>query len=86
MRSYILNRGWIDKTERRVPTYKEITSKPGRKAVEDSDGAQSQAEDGNAGSGDEESTFEEAADHFEEDYHFRFQEPCAGLLSSAPLC
>lgn len=91
--SYILNRGWIDKSERRVPTYKEVTSKSkSSKREKDRDKAASPAssddedeqdEDAAAADDDEDATFEEAAEHFEEDYQFRFQEPYVPLSPSA---
>lgn len=78
--SYILNRGWIDKSARRMPTYKEITgSKKGK--------GKSEADSDSEGSDDDdeaqevkhqpldEDDFDEVADRFESSYNFRFEEP-----------
>ncbi|KZV91710.1 hypothetical protein EXIGLDRAFT_836921 [Exidia glandulosa HHB12029] len=85
---YILNRGWIDKSERHVPTYKEVTSRSSkkRKADEDSNSAESNSDSdaGGVGDIDEESVFEEAVEHFEEDYQYRYQEPGAATINVHP--
>ena len=79
--SYILNRGWIDKTERRLPTYKEITAKDkGKsKAVLDDDMSENETEDEKGGSNNEfiedEDDFDDVADYFESTYNFRYEEP-----------
>jgi protein KRI1 len=75
--SYILNRGWIDRTANRIPTYHEVTSTK--------DKAKPSAESGDDGSGDppgnvigndlDEYDFEEIVDRFESSYNFRFEEP-----------
>lgn len=75
--SYILNRGWIDKTARRLPTYKEITGNEKVKAGSESEDDESDDEaegDGAEGLMDEDE-FDDMADAFESSYNFRFEEP-----------
>jgi protein KRI1 len=68
--SYILNRGWIDRSSGRVPTYKEVVS---TSAVSNED---EKSDDDQAPAGDEEDEdFEDVVDHFESSYNFRFEEP-----------
>ena len=84
-RSYILNRGWIDKSARRLPTYKEITgSKKGKGKSEagsdtEASGSESDEDRHSAGGGPDasldEDDFDEVADRFESSYNFRFEEP-----------
>ena len=74
-----MNRGWIDRSAKRVPTYQEVTSKSIKKS------SQGDAED--SGSEDpenqlptvdpdiDEDDFEEIVDRFESSYNFRFEEP-----------
>ncbi|KAI0740658.1 KRI1-like family C-terminal-domain-containing protein [Earliella scabrosa] len=88
--NYILNRGWIDRSARRLPTYKEITGSKGKHQDDDSDGddASSSGSDG-AGRGDEdiglyEDEFDEVADRFESSYNFRFEEPGAAEIARHP--
>jgi protein KRI1 len=71
--SYIFNRGWIDRSAGRVPTYKEVTKGVKIKAANDEPhtGAEDDA-DANPELDDE---FEDVVDHFESSYNFRFEEP-----------
>ena len=81
--SYILNRGWIDRSAQRVPTYKEITHTKGkRKSKKDSsDHVHSNSEQSESdaqkevNNDEEEDTFDDLADTFESSYNFRFEEP-----------
>lgn len=84
--SYILNRGWIDRNARRLPTYKEITGKTkGDVRAGDDDGNTSSfgSDSDSEASGQEngvqefvnEDEFDEVAERFETSYNFRFEEP-----------
>jgi hypothetical protein len=82
--SYILNRGWIDRSARHIPTYGEITgSSKNEKAKGQDDGSASESlpEDQDA-NGDEldDDDFDEIVDRFESSYNFRFEEPCVPWL------
>lgn len=69
--SYILNRGWVDKSERRLPTYREITSvRPDDEPVLGDD------QDADAEDVVYDEEFEEIEELFETSYNFRFEEPC----------
>ena len=89
--SYILNRGWIDRSAKRFPTYTEVTSVRNRKkgpskaagsedeegAATDSSGSSSESEvGGDAGVAvEDQDEFDDVADVFESSYNFRFEEP-----------
>lgn len=77
--SYILNRGWIDRSAHRVPTYKEVVSSKsrGKAKAADKEDEDNDSPDGNAAASevDEEEEFEDIVDRFESSYNFRFEEP-----------
>ncbi|KAI9465171.1 KRI1-like family C-terminal-domain-containing protein, partial [Lactarius psammicola] len=85
--NYILNRGWVDRAARRLPTYKEITAQassskdPGPSAAHT--GADVDA-DANNDLLEDDDEFDEVAEHFESSYNFRFEEPDAGHIQSFP--
>lgn len=79
--SYILNRGWIDRSSKRIPTYGEITgsTKSNGKAKERT---YDSGNEGNAGLEvdgpdlqSDEDEFDDIAEMFESSYNFRFEEP-----------
>ena len=82
--SYILNRGWIDRSSRHIPTYGEITeSSKGKGKARPQDDSLSEpslavdegGEDAVDGELDDDD-FDEIVDRFESSYNFRFEEPC----------
>ncbi|WVQ95967.1 hypothetical protein IAU59_003066 [Kwoniella sp. CBS 9459] len=85
---YILNRGWIDRTEKHVPTYKEIVGDADSDGSDDdiSDTGKGKAESSSHpwGKLDEEDDFDDKADRFEAEYNFRFEEPGSSNIVSHP--
>ena len=82
--SYILNRGWIDRSAKRLPTYKEITSGKGKGKARagsdvDEDDSADDAEEQADGNDLDEDEFDDVVDRFESSYNFRFEEPYAHL-------
>ena len=97
--SYILNRGWIDRSTGHIPTYGEITS-PGESKRKKKGKAKSKPEDESEMDGGEDlgnsdndemdtgllsdTSFESLASHFETSYNHRFEEPGAATITSFP--
>lgn len=73
--SYILNRGWIDKTIERVPTYKDIVGEDKPAPGESEEGNHQAGPSHPWGELEEEDEFDEKAEEFETAYNFRFEEP-----------
>ena len=89
MFSYILNRGWIDKSSKRLPTYKEITSsRKGKEKVLEDDSEEETFDARSEQSEDEidEDEFDEVAERFETSYNFRFEEPYVYVLLPEVPC
>ncbi|KAI0048814.1 hypothetical protein FA95DRAFT_997648 [Auriscalpium vulgare] len=86
--NYILNRGWIDKSAKRVPTYSEVTKAsrdavPKANTLSDDGDVKNEAQEGPRELlSDEE--FEDVVDKFESSYNFRFEEPDAPHIPSFP--
>ena len=97
--SYILNRGWIDRSAGHIPTYGEITSS-GEAKRKKKGKAKSKLEDDSEVDGGEDpgnsdneemdtgllsdTSFESLASHFETSYNHRFEEPGAATIASFP--
>ena len=87
--SYILNRGWIDRSAKRLPTYTEVTSARNRKtrskiegpgdygggAAGSPGGSSDPESSGSDNMIEDEDEFDDVADVFESSFNFRFEEP-----------
>ncbi|KAJ6590018.1 KRI1-like family C-terminal-domain-containing protein [Mycena vulgaris] len=87
--NYILNRGWIDRSSKRVPTYGEVTSqsKKGKAKAQpdDADDADDSGSEGGPEDDDEEEeVFDDIVDRFESSYNFRFEEADGSQIKSYP--
>lgn len=93
--SYILGRGWIDRSAKRLPTYSEITSSKSKKEkgkaradspVDEDEEAEEPASENGLEEVADEDVFDEIADRFETSYNFRFEEPYVVALDYLCLC
>ncbi|WWC95448.1 hypothetical protein V866_002312 [Kwoniella sp. B9012] len=82
--NYILNRGWIDRSENHVPTYKEVVGDDEESDEEVEEKPKAGPSSHPWGELDEEDEFDDKADAFEAEYNFRFEEPGASNILSHP--
>ena len=88
-RSYILNRGWVDRSARRLPTYKEITAAQASSSKDPGPSAPHTSADVDAGANndlleEDDDEFDEVAEHFGSSYNLRSEEPDAEHIQSFP--
>ncbi|OWZ60901.1 hypothetical protein AYX15_06854, partial [Cryptococcus neoformans] len=84
--NYILNRGWIDRSEKHVPTYDEVVG-PSTEVAEEAAAQVKSTKPKSShpwGELDEESDFEDRAEEFETEYNFRFEEPGSSTIATHP--
>ncbi|KAF9652817.1 hypothetical protein BDM02DRAFT_3246809 [Thelephora ganbajun] len=93
--NYILNRGWIDRSAKRLPTYTEVTNTRNREKkskAKDPEGdegdvagsSESEVDGGTNNAIEDEDEFDDVADAFESSYNFRFEEPNAAEIARHP--
>ncbi|WWC65922.1 uncharacterized protein I303_108544 [Kwoniella dejecticola CBS 10117] len=82
--NYILNRGWIDRSEKYVPTYKEVVGDDESDEEETENKPKAGPSSHPWGELDEEDEFDDKADAFEAEYNFRFEEPGGFDILSHP--
>ncbi|KAK8849750.1 hypothetical protein IAR55_005085 [Kwoniella newhampshirensis] len=84
--NYILNRGWIDRTDDHVPTYDEVVGVDKEEEAEKEAESKFKASSSSHPWGllEEEDEFDEKAEQFETEYNFRFEEPGASTIAAHP--
>merc|ERR1711939_533424 len=81
LKNYILNRGWLDKKSKHIPSYKEITTAPEASTSGTSGYTPSGTNAINLLDDDSEEEFEKA-EEFETNYNFRFEEEAGGEIQT----
>ncbi|ODN99162.1 hypothetical protein I350_07320 [Cryptococcus amylolentus CBS 6273] len=82
--NYILNRGWIDRTDDHVPTYDEVVGKTTSEEPEQVKALKASTSSHPWGSLDDDEDFEDRAEQFETEYNFRFEEPGSSTIMTHP--
>ncbi|KAJ2918313.1 hypothetical protein MD484_g2130, partial [Candolleomyces efflorescens] len=93
--NYILSRGWVDSSSKRIPTYHEITGDGTKNSPKKGKGKEKDLEADEAPLGNDgeeiddpaflsDASFESLASHFETSYNHRFEEPDAATIPSFP--
>ncbi|KZO90589.1 Krr1-domain-containing protein [Calocera viscosa TUFC12733] len=76
--NYILNRGWVDQSQLRNPTFEEVATHP------HGEPSGSHSVERNEELAEDDSDFEDITDKFESSYNFRFEEPNAAVIATHP--
>nr|XP_031858396.1 uncharacterized protein CI109_006159 [Kwoniella shandongensis]KAA5525468.1 hypothetical protein CI109_006159 [Kwoniella shandongensis] len=83
--NYILNRGWIDRTDDHVPTYDEVVGVEKEEVAEVAVAKPKASSSSHPwGALEAEDDFDEKAEQFETEYNFRFEEPGASTIAAHP--
>ncbi|KZT61152.1 Krr1-domain-containing protein [Calocera cornea HHB12733] len=78
--NYILNRGWVDGSPRRNPTFEEATTLPPDNASHSHNPTAEIIQE----LPEDDSEFEDITEKFESSYNFRFEEPNATVIATHP--